>query len=753
MRRPAMSNGVVRAAAATGEMTGGRRRGPDSPQRGRALSRLAGALILLLSVCLAGVVFAAVTAQEPEPTAAAVTKNHNHDHKITMDFQDADVRAVIKFMSELTGNNYLIDNRVKGTVTIITPSEVTVAEAQQIFESILEVQGYAVVPAGPVSKIVPVLDAKQKAGEVRVDEADLPEDRDALVSQLIRLKYVSAAQLVPVLRPLISSNSYLASHDPSNTLVLTDVASNVRRIVEIIQRLDVPERAESLQLFTLKNASANAVARLLSGLFAPSEKQESSVRFLPDERTNSLLVLSDATLLPRVKAIIRSLDRAPDRQSDYIHVYYLQNAEAEEMAKVLADMVERMKGAAQESETSVVQGFVRPVSIMADKATNSLVIGADPQDYETLRNVIEKLDIRRLQVFVEALLMEVASDVTRDFGIEWRFTGDFTQGGKKPFGGTNFGNINTAATDPERLGPGLAVGVVDGVINFRGQSFLNIGALVTALQRDSAINILATPNLLTTDNEEAEILVGQNVPFVTGQLSTQAGVANPFQTIERQDVGIILRITPQISEGQFIRLNIYQEISRVDDATFTGTTNASDIITSKRAVSTTAVVREGQMVALGGLLRDDTLDDVSKVPVLGDLPMLGALFRSTGKTRVKTNLMIFLRPVVVRDPSQIETLSREKYHLMTNELPGELFQNRHLTPPQEAPRAAVPAASLAPAVPPHSETARGVPAVPAPRSQSQRTVAAAPKAASQPKGDMQKPWAEENPAFWEDSAW
>lgn len=617
------------------------------------------------------------------PALAAPPQNITQriSQNITMDFQEADIRAVIKFMSELTGTNYLIDNRVQGKVTIITPTKVTVPEAQRIFESILQVQGYAVVPSGQVTKIVPTTEARQNGVQVQGSGEPSPPG-DILVSQLIRLRYVDAAQLVPILRPLISANSYLAAHESSNTLILTDYAANVRQITEIIRRLDVAERAESARLFTLRYASATKIADIMSRLFPGGEKQGPSARFLPDDRTNSLVVLSDGRSFARIESVIRSLDRPQGRGANHIHVYYLKNAYAEEMAKVLSEMIKRMEGTGKDEVR--LQGFTRPVSIMPDKATNSLVIGAEAQDYETLRAVIEKLDIRRLQVYVEALILEITADRSKEFGIEWRGTQDFTRpdAGRSLFGGTSFngqdpasGSLINLIQNPLNVGNGLSIGVVDGIVNFGGATFANIGALLRALSQDSDVNVLSTPNLLTLDNEEAEIVVGQNVPFLTGTAPTRDSLATPFQTITREDIGIKLRLKPQISEGDSVRLSIYQEISSVVPNTIN---SAQGIITNKRSIKTTVSVREGQMIALGGLIQDDNTVSTSKVPVLGDLPLLGALFRSTKNAKTKTDLMVFLLPHVIRNPRDLESLSREKYDVIG----GEMDTRRAGEPPQ-----------------------------------------------------------------------
>jgi general secretion pathway protein D len=412
-------------------------------------------------------------------------------------------------------------------------------------------------------------------------------------------------------------------------------------------------------------------------------------------------------------------------------------------------MIKRLEGGSKDEVR--LQGFARPVSIMPDKATNSLVIGAESQDYETLRGVIEKLDIRRLQVYVEALILEITADRAKEFGIEWRSTQDFTRpdAGRSLFGGTNFnpqdptsGSLNNLIQNPLNVGNGLSLGVVDGLVTFGGATFANIGALLRALSQDSDVNVLSTPNLLTMDNEEAEIVVGQNVPFLTGTAPTQNGLATPFQTITREDIGIKLRLKPQISEGDSVRLSIYQEISSVVPTTIN---NAQGIITNKRSIKTTVSVREGQMIALGGLIQDDNTVTTSKVPLLGDLPLLGPLFRSTKNDKAKTDLMVFLLPHVIRHPGDLESLSREKYDVIGGEMEtrraGEPPQRGLLHPPNVPPSPSPspnrsPGASLPPAAPPHVLVIPAPDPAPAPRRKEQAPVKRAP--------ERESPWSRED---------
>jgi len=502
---------------------------------------------------------------------------------VTFNFRDADIRAFIEFVAGITHRNFVVDTRVKGMITIISPEPVPERDAYRVFLSILEVNGYTAIESGGIVKIIPVAEGKQKG--MTVATGRVPRAGDALVTQVITLSHANAQQLAAVLRPLVSPNSSLAVYAPGNILVLTDTAENIRKIRRIIEVIDRPQTPERGRLF----------------------------------------------------------------------VRYLKNADAEETAKVINQLVGSQKGADKL--------FHGEVHVVADKATNALLITASSTDRAAIDTLIDRLDIRRLQVLIEALIIEVSATTSQQFGIEWRATGDFTSPGRKAIGGTAFSsqakaNINTVAANPLSAGNGLVVGVVDGTVTFGGTTFANLGALLRALEAQADTNVLSTPNILTMDNEEAEIIVGQNVPFITGQNVTQGGTANPFQTIERKDIGLKLRVKPQISEGDAVRLDIFQEISSVES---NPTVAASDITTNKRSVKTTVLANDGQIVVLGGLMRDDATRSVQRVPCLGAVPVLGEAFKFTDNTLRKTNLMVFLRPHIIKTERDIETITQGKY--------------------------------------------------------------------------------------------
>ena len=596
--------------------------------------------------------------------------------KVSMDFVNVDIAVVVKYISELTQKNFVIDEKVQGKVTIISPKKVSTAEAYRVFESILEVYGFASVPTGNVIKIVPISEARQKPGTVQIGQAVTRELRDRMVTQLIPLKSVSASELIKIIRPLIPPTSYVAAYSPSNTLILVDLAANRARILSIVNKLDVEGVESKVTVHKLKYASANDLAKKIStllgkkGIAKGGAKTGTQFNVIADDRLNALIIAGNNLYVDKVMNLILQLDveSPPGRQE--INVVYLKNAEADTLAKVINNIAEGIKQRARKGTKKTAASAREKIIVTADVATNSLLITAAPEDFETLKKVIEQLDIPRKQVFVEALIFEVSSDDTLKFGVEWRTTSNFTESGVQGIGGTNFGNINTVAANPFSAGTGLVVGVVDGLINFGGSSYANIGGLVTALKTETGINILSTPNILTTDNHEAEIFVGENVPFIKTTSTTSGG--QPISSIERKDIGIKLRIKPQINESDYVTLDIYQEISSVRP-TQVGI-DASDIITAKRTTDTTVTVKNGQNIIIGGLIKEDLQDTVNKVPILGDIPILGWLFKSTSKQKVKTNLMVFLTPHIINRAEDLTNLTEERKKMM------EELQNKEKNP-------------------------------------------------------------------------
>jgi len=585
--------------------------------------------------------------------------------KVSMDFVNVDIAVVVKYISELTEKNFVIDEKVQGKVTIISPKKVTKAEAYKVFESILEVYGFASIPTGNVIKIVPIAEARQKPGTVRIGQKVTKDLRDRMVTQLIPLRSVSASELIKIIRPLIPPTSYVAAYAPSNTLILVDLAANRSRILSIIQKLDVEGVESKVTVHKLRYASAMDLAKKIGTLLGRQSASKGSAKpgqrfnVIADDRLNALIIVGSNLYVDRVMNLISQLDvpSPPGRQE--INVVYLKNADAEKLAKVINNIAEGIKQRSRKGAKK--QATARDkIIVTADVATNSLLITAAPEDFETLKRVIEKLDIPRKQVFVEALIFEISSDDSLKFGVEWRTTSNFTESGVQGIGGTNFGNINQVAANPFSAGAGLVVGVVDGLINFGGSTYSNIGGLVHALKTETGINILSTPNILTTDNEEAEIFVGENVPFIKTTSLTQGG--QPIENIERKDIGIKLRIKPQINESDYVKLDIYQEISSVRPAQVG--IEARDIITAKRSTETSVTVKNKQNIIIGGLIKEDVQDTVNKVPILGDIPILGWLFKSKSKQRVKTNLLVFLTPHIINRAEDLSSITEERKKLM-----------------------------------------------------------------------------------------
>lgn len=603
--------------------------------------------------------------------------------KVNLDFNDVDIRLLIKFIAEITGKNFVVDEKVKGKVTIISPQMVTAGEALKTLESTLEVYGYSLIEAGRMTKVVPAMEARLKGSF----KAGLSEAGDRMITRLAPLSHIKADEIVNTLRPLIPSYSFIGVFASTNTVIIVDYASNVEKLMAIIAQMDTPTHEEVISLFQLKYAGAREIAEKVEKIFkgraagrgvvssttaattgaAPLAAQpgaqfggQQDVLVIPDDRINAIVVTANKAVTGQILSLIEKLDVRPPSGKGNINVRYLKNGDAESLSKVLMNLTQTTQAGAQPATARAgapgqAVKFQDKITITPDKATNSLVITASVEDFETLDQVIEKLDIRRKQVFVEALIMEVTTDKAKQFGIEWRTTSNFTQSGVQGIGGTNFGNINNVAQNPLNSPLGLAVGVVDGIISFGGKDFLNIGALLHALESEQGINVLSTPNIMTTDNEEAEIIVARNVPFQTSQSQTTGG--NTVSTFDRKNIGITLKIKPQISESDDVRLAVYQEISSVLPVE---EQMAKDIMTFTRSIKTTVLVRDAQNIVIGGLISDDMRDTETKVPILGDLPLLGWLFKSMKKQKTKTNLLVFITPHIITRAEDMDKITNAK---------------------------------------------------------------------------------------------
>lgn len=643
---------------------------------------------LWLAIAVAsGQVWADDTAPAENPPAKAAARPSGPD-MVTLNFVNADIEGVVKAVSEITKKNFVLDPRVKGTVSIVSARPMSRSQVYQVFLSAIRVQGFTAVEQRGMVLIVPEGDAKLFA-DAPLDTPDKARAAgDVVKTQVFRLQHESATQLVPVLRPLIAPNNSITANQSSNTLVVTDYASNLQRIEKIIASIDQPADSDSI-IIPLHYASALDVAQTISRLLADPGQggADPTNRFTvaADARSNSLLARAgDPSRLRRVRELVAMLD-TPTSASGNIHVIYLKNAQAVKLAEVLRAIHSGESSGVQAAAPAAgsplgqapaaAQGGAQASGIIqADAATNSIIITAPDAIYNNLRSVVEKLDVRRAQVYIEALIAEITSDKAAEFGFQWQDLRGLGKNGTQVFGGTNFGttgNIIDTAVNPgglssKAIGNGLNIGVIKGTVNFMGAEILNLGVLVHALQTDGNSNILSTPTLLTLDNEEAKIVVGQNVPFVTGSYAstgTAGGVTpTPFQTVERKDVGLMLKIKPQISEGGVIRLQISEEVSNVDDKS-----NASGIITNKRSVDSTVLVDDGQIVVIGGLIQDSVTDGADKVPFLGDIPGLGVLFKHNTRERKKTNLMVFLRPKLLRSMESAGSLTADRYDYVMGE--------------------------------------------------------------------------------------
>jgi general secretion pathway protein D len=575
---------------------------------------------------------------------------------VTIDFDDVDIALFVKFISELTGKNFVIDQRVKGKVTIISPTKITVDEAYKVFESVLEVNGFTTVPAGNITKIVPAVSARSKDIETRLRlERISPEDK--VVTQLIPLRYADPGDLSKLFAPLISKSSVIVPYPPTGMLIVTDVKSNIGRLLKIVEAIDVEGIGQEISVIPLKYATATVMGKSLNEVFQKRTARarkgaaaEEMMKIVPDERTNTLIVVASEDDTIRLKRLIDLLDKETPRGEGDIHVYYLQHANAEDLSQVLTAIPGKEAKGAEKGKAPIVS---KEVQIVADKATNSLVITADRDDYLVLEEVIQKLDIARRMVYIESLLMEV--DVTKDFelGVEWQAA--------EPIGSHDgrdvaaFGSFRKGETIVP-LSTGFALGVLGDVINIGGIELPSITAVIKAVQTESGVHILSTPQIMTTDNEEAEIVVAKNIPFQTRVETTGDVTGREFASFEYRDVGVTLKITPQINQERFVRLKIASELSQVIEEE-----SAQGLPTTlKRVANTTVVIKDGNTIVIGGLIDKTLTEGTTMTPCLGTIPGLGWLFKTVSDTSARTNLYIFLTPHVVETPVEAEEVYREK---------------------------------------------------------------------------------------------
>lgn len=589
--------------------------------------------------------------------------------QVHLDFNDVDIRVFIKFISEITGKNFIIDRKVSGKISIVSPGTVSINEAYRVFESVLEVNDYAAVKSGRLIKIIPAKDAQQRDIMTRLKREGGPSD-DRIITQLIPLKYADPEEIKRLLTPLVSRNSSILSYDPTNMLIITDLASNLKRLLKILRVIDVAGIGQEVTVIPLQHADCTKFTALLNTVFNKSQatgkaKALKAVQFEADERTNSVVVMASKGETEKVSSLVKLLDKEIPQGKEKIHVYYLENASAEDMATVLLNLSKKQPAAeGDKGKAPPIQAD--KVQITADKATNSLIIVAEKGDYTVLEDVIKKLDIPRTMVYIECLIMEVNVEKNFNLGMEWTVGKDTTIDGKAAGigmgfdGGSGYANtaglagLSTAAPGVSVLPTGFAMGVFSEALKIGGISFPSLGAVIQAYKKDENVHILSTPQILTTNNEEASITVGKKIPYLT----KDSGGDTQYSNYEYKDVGISLKITPHINEERKIRLKISQETSRVLIDTVTDKATPS---TLKRAIDTTVIVDDGNTVVLGGLIDESQNDAQYKVPCLGDIPIIKYLFSSLSRSNSKTNLYVFLTSHVVKNGREAKEMYEKKY--------------------------------------------------------------------------------------------
>jgi len=726
-----------------------------------------GALAVLLVVTS----FAAVAQQRMPPPPP---RQQDAGATITPNYKDADLSQIIQAVSEVTGKNFIIDPRVNAKVTMLSTTPMSPAAFYEAFLSVLQVYGYVAIPAGKVIKIIPNTDARQ------LPSIDLPNEvsstSDEMVTQIITMKNISAAALVPLLRPLIPQQGHLAAYPSGNMLIISDRASNVSRIMKIIERMD-ESGDEPVEVVALRNASATELVRTVNLLNQGqgAEGAGAPVKVVADERTNSVLIGGEKSAKLRIKALIVNLD-TPRAGNGDTEVRYLLYADAEKLA-------DKLKGQASASAKAQAgpqgQGGATPaassgsgasnvdasVTIWADIPTNALIITAPPKIMKSLMSVIDRLDIRRAQVEVEAMIVEVDVNKSANIGVQWLLDGGSSLGygvTNLPGAGTGIVDLasavlagtsglatsttttatTTAGTAASSLSSAIPTGATFALGTYNSNTGKGFAAIIQALRSDGTSNIISTPRVITMNNEEAEVKVTQEIPLITGSYTSStasvSGTTSPFETIQREEVGTILKVTPHISEGDVIQMKIEQE----DSSPGAKLTDSADISTNKRSIKTTILIEDGGTIVLGGLMQDTVTESEDRVPGLGAIPLIGNLFKSRSGSRQKKNLLVFLRPKILRDQAATEAASSTRYDEIRNEerslhkgkitlLPGE---KQPSIPPYNAappPRNSGPS-TLAPPPQPATSTQPAPPGLVAPSTQPAPSSYQAAPPSSQP---------------------
>ncbi len=642
---------------------------------------------------------------------AAKPKRTPEEKYVTIDFDNVDITVFIKFISELTGQNFIIDDRVKGKATIISPKKIPIKDVYKVFLSVLEVNGFATVPVGDMVKIVPAVSAREKSLETFLSkDAKSPDDR--MVTQIISLERANPDEVKRVLDPIVPKTSSVLSYPPAGMLIITDYLSNVKRLQDIVAALDVEGAGDQISYIPLRNASASEVTKSLSAIYQQRRPTATPIRIVPDARTNSIILLASVAETESLRRLIELMDKDLPRDESNIQVYRLQYSVAEDLAKVLTSIVKETSATA----TPTAGGAARPttavlsknIQVVPDKATNTLIIMAEREDYKVLEGIIKQLDVSRPMVYIEALIMEVNANKDFKLGVEWRGAKDtgkiagtdageagvfIGSGGAGTTGSPGGYSIipdliidTTTSLVSANFPAGFAMGILGAGIKIGDVIFPTIGAVVQAYKTDSEVSILSTPQIMTLNNEEAEINVGSNVPYITRQETPSTASANTlnYNQYDYRDVGVLLNITPNINEGNFIRLKISQQVTKVVS---TGAKEVSTPTTLKRTIKTSVVVKDRETIVIGGLIGDSTQTSNYRVPILGDIPILGWLFKTRSTGREKTNLYVFITPHIVRTQEDASALYKEKKDSMGRVEEGviKLDEKKPAAAPQSKP--------------------------------------------------------------------
>ena len=593
-----------------------------------------------------------------------------------INMRDADIRAFASDMAKISNKTIVLDPRVKGNVTVVSNQDLDAGEAYAVFLAVLRVNGYSAVENNGVVKVIPESGARQDASINNIN-------KDSLSTEVIRLKQANAKVLSPLLKPLINKQGHITAYEPTNSIIIADYVGNTERIKSILLEID-KNPADTFELIPLQNTSSNEIARILGSMWKGDNQMTKSFTALSVERSNSILLRGQKTVIEQLKGVISKLDSNTSPSSN-LKVIYLKYAQAEDLTSILENVALTL----EEEQLTSSTGTKKTTNISFHSDTNALVISAQPDILKSLESVISQLDIKRAQVLVEALIVEVSDKLARELGVQFLFTGD---GDNAPIAAQKFGSPNpellstigseisddssTASTMKTRatnslLGlEGLAIGVAKYRAN--AESF---AAILNLVSQDGDSNILSTPSIMTMDNEESSIIVGQEIPITTGETLSGSN-SNPFRSVTRQEVGVKLQVRPQINEGNAVKMYIVQEVSSIFGPI--GDTS-SDLITNKRNIKTTVLVDDGETIVLGGLIDDDVQETINKVPVLGNIPLLGRVFTSTTTTRTKRNLMVFLRPTIVRDSEDVRSISNRKYNYF-QAIEAELLESGKLVP-------------------------------------------------------------------------